>query len=163
MTLRELTSQYQELMDMATDPDMDPDMVADTMEAVEGEIEDKADAYAVILARLEADAGMVAEEIKRLQAWKKRLEENGKRMKDSLLRAMRATGKEKFKTAYHAYSIRKNPPALVVDANWQYIPAHYLIYKEPEIDRAAIKKALTAGADLGGIAHLEQSEGVRIS
>lgn len=42
-TLYELTAEYQQLLDMARDPDVDEKALSDTMEAIGGEIEDKAD------------------------------------------------------------------------------------------------------------------------
>ena len=45
-TLYELTNDYLTLLDMAEDPDVEEDVLRDTMEGIEGEIEIKADGYA---------------------------------------------------------------------------------------------------------------------
>jgi hypothetical protein len=45
--------------------------------------------------------------------------------------------------------------------DWKSVPEEYLRQKDPEINKTAIKEALKAGEDLSGIAHLEQTEGVR--
>ena len=51
-TLYELTSDFAELFDMLYDEDVDSQTVVDTMEAIDMEIEDKADAYARIIQQL---------------------------------------------------------------------------------------------------------------
>lgn len=148
---------------MAEDPDIDPVVFQDTMEALDGEIESKADSYATIISRLENNAIMVDTEIERLQAWKKSTEEKVTRMKTNLLEAMKATGKTKFKTLLRSYSVAKNPPAVVLEtSDWHSVPAEYLREREPEIDKAKLKAALKLGVELPGVAHLEQGEGLRI-
>ncbi len=45
MNLYELTGQFLQLQQMLEDPETEADVIKDTMEAVEGEIEVKADGY----------------------------------------------------------------------------------------------------------------------
>jgi hypothetical protein len=45
-TLYELKSEYIQLREMAGDPDISPEALRDTMDAINGELEDKADGYA---------------------------------------------------------------------------------------------------------------------
>jgi hypothetical protein len=42
------------------------------------------------------------------------------------------------------------------------IPEDYLKFKEPEVDKTAIKAAINHGVELTGIAHLEQKFSLRI-
>jgi len=42
------------------------------------------------------------------------------------------------------------------------VPERFLKYKEPEINKTAIKEAIMAGENLEGLAHLEQSESLTI-
>ena len=42
-TMYELTGEYRELLAMAGDPEIDPEAIADTLEAISGEIEVKAE------------------------------------------------------------------------------------------------------------------------
>lgn len=55
-TLFELVGDYLRLYEMADDPDIDPQAFADTMEGIEGAIEDKADGYACVIAKLNGEA-----------------------------------------------------------------------------------------------------------
>lgn len=163
MTLYEITGQYLELLNMAEDEDVDAETLATTMEMIEDDFEDKADGYAKIMKELEYGAKNLAEEIKRLQARKKSLEGKRDRMETCLQSAMTACGKPKFKTELFSYSIKKNPPSLVMDVtDLDEIPPYYLVQKDPEINKAAIKEALKNGEDVGGIAHLSQGESLLI-
>lgn len=162
MTLYELSQEYAALLDLAADPETDAETLADTLEALGGEIEEKADGYAMVIAELQNSAECIAVEVKRLRNRKEAIEKNISRMKDALQTAMVQTGKTKFKTDLFSFGISKNPPAVVVDADITGIPEEFLKFKEPEVDKAALKKALQAGVKLEGVAHLEQSEGLRI-
>lgn len=160
MTLYQLTDNFKQVLEMAQDPSIDPQAIADTLEGIGGEIEDKADGYAKVIKELEADSEKLAAEITRLTDRKKALLNNIKKMKESLTAAMQATGKTKFKTDLFSFNVQKNPPTLVIDDEGN-IPAVYYIQQEPELDTTAIKDLLKSGIKLS-FAHLEQGEGVRI-
>lgn len=162
-TLYQLTDDYLTLLEMAEDPDMDEQALMDTMEGIEGEIEIKAEGYAKVIRTLEGDAAACDAESKRLRNKKQTIENNIKRMKSALQMAMEATGKTKFKTALFSFGIQKNPASVVMDEQYiENIPERFLVRKDPEINRKAIKDAITAGEDLEGLAHLEQTESLRI-
>jgi hypothetical protein len=76
---------------------------------------------------------------------------------------MELTGKTKFKTDLFSFGIQKNAPSVVIDAvDIRDIPEDYLKFKEPEVDKTAIKNAINAGVDFEGLAHLEVSQSLRI-
>lgn len=162
-TLYELTGQFQALLALAEDPDTDPQIIEDSFEALSGEIEDKADGYAKVRAELMAQSASLKAEIYRLRARKDSVDKNIDRLMKGLEIAMIMTGKVKFKTSLFSFGIQKNPAAVVMDEQYiENIPEEYLIPQEPKIDRQKIKEDLKAGKDLQGIAHLEQTEGLRI-
>lgn len=163
MTLYELTNDYQNLLEMAEDPDIDPVVLADTMEAIEGEIEIKADGYARIIRQMEADAAALKAEADRITNRRRVIENNIRTMKNRLEDAMIATGKVKFKTELFSFGIQKNPARVVLDEQYiENLPEEYLIAQDPKVDTAKIKEDLKAGKDLHGIAHLEQDSSLRI-
>ena len=164
MTLYELTSDYLNLLELAEDPDIDEQAFLDTLEGIEGALEDKADNYAKIMRMLEADTKGIKAEEDRLSARRKTIENNIKRMKQSLQYAMEATGKTKFKTQLFSFNVQNNPASVVMDEPYiSNIPERFLKYKDPEIDRKAIKDAIKAGdEDAMAIAHMEQTKGLRI-
>lgn len=163
MTLYEITSDYMQLMQMMEDPEMDPQILADTMEGIEGELEVKAESYAKVMKNLEADVVGIKAEIDRLSERKKTIENNIKRMKESLQFSMETTGKTKFKTELFSFSVRNNAPKVVMDEEYiENVPERFLKYKDPEINRTAIKEAIQKGENLEGLAHLEQSTSLSI-
>ena len=162
-TLYELTEDYTNLLALAEDPDIDEQAFMDTLDGIEGAIEVKADNYARVMRQLEADAAACDAESKRLKNKAKTINNNIGRMKQALQFAMQATGKTKFKTALFSFYIQKNSASVVMDEQYiENIPERFLIRKDPEINRKAIKEAINNGEDIGGIAHLEQTESLRI-
>lgn len=159
----ELTQDYLRLLEMAEDPELDPEVIADTFEAIDGELEIKAENYAKVMKNLEGDIAALKAEEERLSKKRKAIENNIKRMKLALQEAMEITGKTKFKTELFGFSIQKNAPSVVIDAaDIRDIPEEYLKFKEPEVDKTAIKNAINAGVDFEGLAHLEVSQSLRI-
>lgn len=158
-SLFDLTGEYLELLEMAQDPDIDPQALIDTMEGIDGEIEFKAEGYAKIIKEMESYADACANVIKVLQDKKRKYENNIDRMKKSLENSMRVTGKTKFKTALFSFCIQKNPASLVID-NEDLIPPEYLMIKQ-EVNKSALKDAIKAGETFE-YAHLEQTESLRI-
>ena len=160
MTLYELTDEYLQLLQWAEEEDLDEQALADTLDGLGAEIEDKADGYAKVIASLNADIDGIKAELDRLKDRKTRIEANVKRMKSALQGAMTATGKTKFKTALFSFSVQKNPPSAVLDDE-KMLPAWYFIPQDPRIDKASILKDLKDGKEVQG-AHLEQGESLRI-
>lgn len=161
MTLYELTADYENLLHLAEDPDTDPQILKDTMEAIEGEIEEKADAYAMIMKELEAQELALKMETDRLTNRRLAISNNITCLKRGLEAAMRITGRTKFKTTLFSYNIQKNPASVVVDVPWEQLPEDFLKYKDPDIDKTKLKKALQDGAEIDGV-RLVQTESLRI-
>lgn len=158
----ELTDDYLRILELMEDPELDPQILADTMEAVKGNYEDKIDGYAYVRQSIKDEIRTIEDAIKRLQEKKTARENNIKRLESVIYQSMKATGNKKINTAVHTVWIHKNPESVVMDVDdWKSVPEEYLRQKDPEINKTAIKEALKAGADLSGIAHLEQTEGVR--
>lgn len=64
--LYQLTNNYETVLNMLYDEDADEQMILDTLESIEGEIEDKADNYAKIIKELESKRDSRKAEAKRL-------------------------------------------------------------------------------------------------
>lgn len=159
MKLYEITGQFKELAEMAQEGVLDQETINDTLEGVEFEFEEKADAYAKVINSLNGDVDAIDREIKRLTDRKNTINNNVKRIKYNLEKAMLETGKTKFKTALFGFGIQKNPPSVVIDDEGS-IPGTYFIPQDPKLDKAAIKKFLKDN-DVPW-AHLQQTESLRI-
>lgn len=161
-TLYELTEEYRQLLDWMEDPEMDQQTIQDTLEALGGEIEDKAEGYAKVIRQLEADAAALKAEAKRMTNKQKTAEANIDRLKASLQKTMETTGREKLETSLFKFWIQGSPASVVMDEkNIGNIPERFLRARDPEINKQAIKEAIEAGELLDGIAHLESQRKLR--
>ena len=148
MTLYELKEEYKLLLELAEDPEVDPETLNDTMEAVDGEIEIKADNYAIMIKELEAETNKFDKEIERLTKSRAHMLAAVKRMKERLLVAMQETGKTKLPTKHFNLSIVKNggvQPLKFIEG--KEVPEQFLKYT-PSSDTDKIRKALNAGEQL---------------
>lgn len=152
LTLYQLSANYLQALDALTDPEADlpADVVNDTLEALAGELEDKAVNVAKFLRNMET----MAEAIKAAEAdmakRRKALEIRVQWLKDYLKNNMEHSGITNIESPYFKLSIQNNPPAVdILDEN--LVPAEF---KEPvinwKIDKTAIKKAIQAGHYVAG-------------
>lgn len=145
MSLYELTEEYAALQEMMYDQEVDELTLRDTLEAVWGEIEDKADGYAKIIIGMKSDIEILREEEKRLEARRRHLEARAQYLKDTLEENMKAVGKTKFKTALFSFNIQKNGglQPLVIDGLIDDIPGKYLVPQPPVVNNDAVRKLLS--------------------
>lgn len=158
--LYELTNNYETILNMLYQDDIDEKMIFDTLESIEGEIEDKADNYAKIIKELEAKQNARKEEAKRLTDSAKVFENRVKALKNNLFNAMKETGKTRFATNLFSFSIARNggKQALTIDGE---VPEEYT-KTVIENDTDKIRQALENGENLS-FAHLEaRGESLRI-
>lgn len=158
--LYELTNDWNTVANMLYDEEIDEQMVLDTLESIEGDIEDKADGYAKIIKELEVKAKARKEESKRLIDSSKTFENKVKFLKQNLFNFMKETGKTKFTTDLFSFNIAKNggKQALTIDGD---VPKEYT-KTVIENDTDKIRQALENGENLS-FAHLEpRSESLRI-
>lgn len=154
-TLYELTANFLALQQMLEDPEVDSQMLQDTMEAVEGELEYKADGYARIIRNMEGQIAAIKTELERLSNKKSVLEGSIKRLKDNLQESMTLTGKTKFKTDLFSFGIQKNggkAPVILDVKDTSELPDELVrIKEEPDMDaiRALIEKGGCKYAHLG--------------
>ncbi len=143
MTLYEISEEYQRLYEMLEDIDADDEAVTDTIDSLNGEFEDKADNYGIVIQQMGIDADAIDKEIARLTEKKKHINNSIDRMKACLKNAMELTGNTKFKTEHFSFNIAKNGGKLpiVYDCDVQDLPdGYYKTEKKP--DTEAIRNAL---------------------
>lgn len=157
-TLYELTRKYLELLNMAAEAD--PEVFADTLEGIEGEIEDKADGYGKVIRELSGDIAKVQAEIDRLTDRKKTMVNNLAKIKDSLQASMEATGMRRIKTDMFSFWIQKNPPVVQV-TDEKKIPKQFWKQPAPVLDNAELKKYLKENGNQE-YAELVQATSLRI-
>ena len=155
MTLRELTGALLDLYELADEQELD---VTDTLDHIEGEYTEKVENYAIFIKQLQSDADALKEEIDRLTARYRTLNNNIDRLKTNLMESMIASGKDKVKTLLFNVSVRGYESVVVDDPT--AIPEEFLKYSEPTVNKVELKKALKEGEVSG--AHLESKPGISI-
>lgn len=160
--LYELTADIQLLWNLMDQGELDDDMIMDAMQNSQEELAIKLEGYCKWIRNMEADVAALKEEEKRLAARRKTLEHTIERAKSSMHYAMNEAGEKKIKGNLFTISVQNNPPKVVMDKDIDDIPERYIKYLDPEIDKAKIKEDIQKGIDVEGIAHLEQTESLRI-
>ena len=166
MKLFELSTQYAQLVDIleaaqSGEEAADLEVISDTLDAIEGAIEEKADSIARIMAELSGVELAISAEVERLSKRAATIKKQKESLKSYLMAAMETAGKEKFKTNFYSYSIRNNSPSVqIVDES--LIPAEYIRTKiETAPDKKAIAELLKQKIEVAGCA-LVQSRTVTI-
>jgi len=152
LSLYQISENYMEALDVLTDPEADlpVEAVNDTLEALGGELEDKAINVAKFLKNMEATAKAIKEAEAEMARRRKALENRVKWLKDYLKANMEHTGISKIECPYFKLSVQKNPPAVAI-LDEKTIPAEF---KEQvvswKIDKTGIKNAIKAGKSVPG-------------
>ena len=144
MRLYELTEQWDTVFNMMEDGETDGQVIFDTLESIEGEIEDKADNYARMIRNLQASVDVLKAEEERLYQRRKSTENHIQRLKANLQANLEFIGKTKFKTDLFSFSVAKNggkQPLSITD-NLDEIPGKYLIPQPPKVNNDAVRELL---------------------
>lgn len=165
MNLYEITESLMKLQMLLEDPEVDQQLVEDTINDTEEELEVKADGYARVIKNLEGNIDALDKEIKRLQAKKKACQNGITRLKDNLQAAMTALKKPKIKTDLFTIAIQKNGGALpvIVDVPTEDLPDECVIVEEKP-NLTTLSKLLGNDPDkYGKFAHFgDHGESLRI-
>lgn len=121
----------------------------DTVKLLLEEIGDKADGYCYLITRFEGRAKTIENEISRLMALKKAMDNAKKRMRESLLFCMKEMGKDTITTDLHTIKIKNNGGVLPLDVDEAKVPKEFkktIVEEKP--DNEKIRKALNDGKEL---------------
>ncbi len=142
-SLYELTEQYEGIRMMLYDGETDEQMILDTLESIDAEIEEKADNYAKIIQDMKSSIEMLKAEEERLKARRKRLEAREDLLKTQLEENMRFIGKTSFKTALFSFNIQSNGGLQPLEIGMiSDIPMRFLIQQDPVPDNKKIREYL---------------------
>lgn len=148
-TLFNLSDQYKQVLELIQDSE-DDKALKDTLDSINDAIEDKADGYYVVVKTLESENEAIDREVKRLQERKKKNNNGIERLKTTLLEAMEFTGKTKFKTELHNYSIRNNAPSLQINDDTK-IPKQFYVEQQPKLDKRELLKFVKDNGEFDGV------------
>lgn len=160
-TLYDITGRMFELLSIADDEDIEPEVFKDTLEGLEGEYDDKIEAYCKAIKNMESDAKAFDEESKRLKAKKEKLEHNIDRMKKTVFESLKLMDKRSAGGKVLKASIQINGGRLPLVVEEEKVPFEFQKVKtEPNND--AIRDALDAGVELDFAHYGERGESLRI-
>lgn len=148
--LYELTTQFQNAMDALTVDEETGEVIGfEAVDALDAAFEDKAEAYAVVIKSLLAQAQAIHAERDNLRAREEAAKRKAESMKNHLALSMAAVGKDKIETAKAALSFRKSTSVNILsDVEIPDDLCKVTIDRKP--DKTAIKKALQAGEIVPG-------------
>ena len=160
-TLRELSSQYQALLEYgdSEDPE-DRQCFLDTLEGLTGEVELKCDQYAVVLSELEARTEMIDKEIARLSGLRNACDGSVQAIKRRLLQAMKDMDMPEIKTDFHTFKIQKNGGKRKVEVTGDVPDSYTKIIYQPDMER--IRSELEDGKELDFAVLMPRGEHLRI-
>ncbi|EIY8434639.1 siphovirus Gp157 family protein [Listeria monocytogenes] len=156
-TLYSIQGKYQQLLNLAEQ--LDPELLKDTLEIIDDELETKAENVAFVIKELEGQSLILEKETKRLAERKNTINNNVKRLKQSLFDAMITANKQKIKTNLFTLDIRKNPPSLIVEDESKLL--NYLIEQPKKLDKTKLGDDLKKGIEVPG-AKIIQTERLQI-
>lgn len=164
MKLYELTGSFNEIFEaLETEEELNYQALEDTLQAIEGAIEQKADGIAKVVKSLEKTAEAYSSEAKRLSEKAKSTSNKIDWLKDYLLRAMEATAKQKIPTDIGTVYKWKSPPSVNVLSE-DAIPRKYWIIPPPpapQLDKKMIIADLKADVGVPGT-EIHQGYHIRI-
>ena len=151
-SLYTIASAYQADLSALADLDLDPQTVADTLEGMQGELQDKLRAVIAYALGLQVDAVGQAAAAKRMSERAKATEARADALLDYARSAMQSTGVAEVSTEEWAAKLAKKPASVnITDA--ALIPSAYMRQLEtppPAPDKKAIADALKTGAIVPG-------------
>ena len=157
-TLYDLTGDWLRLQEMLAEPDGDTDgYLQDTIEGIEGVIEQKAVNIVHVMKNLSAPIVAIDEEIKRLRGRKEVIQHGVDRLKDYIKTNMEAMQLDKIETDLIRIRLQNSPPSCEVVGTLALVSNEY---KTTEIIvHLNKKKAIAAMKDGKEIAGLELRQG----
>lgn len=167
MKLYEISENYRAFMAAVDAGEIPEDAVADTLDGIEGEFDQKVDNIACLIKELRLEAKAIKEEADRLTARQRQKQVAADRLARYLQAHMQAMGKGKIETARNRITIKKNPVSCKIldeDTVLGFLQLHGMAdcYKqETTIKKRELLMRLKDGDEIPG-AELDVSERIEI-
>jgi hypothetical protein len=163
LALYQLADLYLQDLQKLADLELDEQTVTDTLEGLSGEMEVKATNVAAFCRNLEASADAIKNAEAQMANRRKAIERRAESLRQYLKLNMERTGILKIESPQFCLSIKKNPPAVHVEAP-ELVPEKFMKAPPPPppaLDKKAVAEALKAGEDVPGC-RLEQGTRLEI-
>ena len=141
---------YRDAAAALADLDLPPEVVADTLDSMAGDLERKIQSVAFCMRNMEVTALAIKDAEAEMATRRKALEGRVQYLRGYMLGAMQLTGVNKIPGPYLTISVRDNPEAVdILDIG--QVPVEFMIVppRPPAYpDKVAIRAVLKAGADV---------------
>lgn len=156
-SLRDLSKEMMEVRDLATNTDLPPEAMIDTLDGIEGMFNDKALKVVQVLNNGDSDVAALKAEAQRLLDRAKVISNGQDRLKEYLRMNMEATEIKKIESPFFTITLTQGRDMAVIDDE-KSVPDEYVNVKTVVApDKRAILAALKKGVDIDG-AHIEKSK-----
>ena len=162
MKLYELTEQYQSFLDYISSDEIEIDeqTILDTLESIEGAIDDKVSNLSLVIKALKGEYDVVKRERNRLQSKESALTKKIDSLKEYMLSNMEKVGRQKIKTPLSTVWIQESRLA-VKEVDEETIDKKYKIPQPDSINRDLILKDTNKGIVVKGV-EIGRSRFIRI-
>lgn len=158
MNLFELNKKYKELEERE---DLDPAVIADTLEAIADEREVKLDNVATWIEKNKMQIDWVTEKVKALQAKKASLTNLNKHLQSYMTQSLDDAGIKELQTENHILKPRNYKASVVVDSLEDLPESFKQIKTEVTADKKELYNVLKNGQEVPGV-HLKPNRGTVI-
>jgi hypothetical protein len=163
LKLYEISNQFQALERLGESDDLPAAVIADTLEALEGDFEAKAVQVAKFILSLEANARAISLAAVTMAERSARVDKRAQSIKAYLQFHLQAVKKRRIESPDLVIALRANPPAVII-TDEHAIPAQFWVQPPappPRIDKQAIKRTIDSGQRVEG-AYVEAGERLEI-
>lgn len=151
MKLYEISELYNDFMYALENGEIDPEMIPDTLEAIEATFNDKVDNIACMIKSYEAEAAAIKAEAATLTERAKAKQNNADRLKEYIKAHMLRTGMRSVESTRAKVSFRRSESVEIADEGEFIRYMHeagrddLLTFKAPTPNKTAIKAAIKNG------------------
>ena len=166
MKLYEIAAEYENLLNAIENGEIPEEAIADTLESITSLLEEKADNIGRMIKNMTAEAEAIKAEEVKLAERRKQKENQVDRLKTYLAEVLTRSGYTKLETARNKMTFRKSE-STVIENEAEFIAwamehnDSFLTYKDPTINKTAIKKAIASGENIVG-AHIESKMNLQL-
>jgi hypothetical protein len=164
MRLFELVGQYKALQALEESDDLPPEVIADTLEGIEGDIETKCANIAKFVLSLKANREAIEEASKAMALRASRIEKTENSIKHYMLLMLQMTNIKSIKTPEITVRRQNSPPSVVISDGVE-VPEEFMfqpLAPPAYPDKKALKEALQSGREIPGV-FVEAGEHIRIA
>ena len=156
-----IAERYSNILELCENAEVPVEMLEEALQEMDGELTEKLENIVSFIKSMNGDIEVIDNEIARLQARKKTINNKITSLKDYTENCLKMLDLKKVKTSLNTISIQNNPPSIeVVDE--ALIPDEFKsIETVTKIDKKAILKAIKEGSEIAG-SRLSQTMSLRI-